>query len=255
MSIEKRKRSKLVGWLLAMFTIPKCASCRKRIKGREVLLCRDCERRYLTEKAKYCTDCGFPHSLCRCSLQTGGRIFRVIHMGPYDPKNYGVVSRVVFNAKDKYFIENFAFMAEQCAKALEDNEITPEKDWVITWIPRRKKAIRKIGHDQSKVIARLLAKSYGMKLTRVFKNTGVQPQKRQGFDQRVQNAFSSYEVTGRGEKKIYAKTVIIVDDLATTGATQHVAISLALEAGADDVVPLCFAKTDRGYKRYKGKNK
>lgn len=252
--IDKLKR-KLRRWILAFFTIPKCASCRKKIKNRDGFLCRDCNLRFLTERAKSCSECGYPHSVCVCAIEAAGDVYRVIHMVPYDPNSYGVSSQVVFNAKDKYRAENFGFMAEQMQEALELNGIIPEKDWIITWIPRRLKSIRRIGHDQSKVIARLLARSYGMRLTRVFVNKGDKEQKRQNFEGRVQNAFSSYLVTRRGKRKITSKTVIIVDDLVTTGATQHVAVSLAMEAGAEKAIPLTFAKTDRGFKRYKMKKK
>lgn len=247
---DKIKR-KIRDWILAFFTIPKCASCRKPLKGRRVFLCKTCHLRFLTERAKSCSDCGYPHPECVCTIEAARDVYRVIHMVPYDPNNYGVSSQVVFNAKDKFRAENFGFMAEQMKEALEINGIIPEHDWVITWIPRRKKSIRRIGHDQSKVIAKLLARNYGMKLTQVFVNKGDKPQKMQNFDGRVQNAFSSYQVTRSGRRKISTKTVIIVDDLVTTGATQYVAISLAMEAGARQVVPLTFAKTDRGFKRFK----
>lgn len=251
--MANRRSGKLRRWLLALFTIPKCAACGKRLDGREHFLCGDCNLRFLTERAKHCTACGFPHALCRCGIQAAGDIYRVFHIAPYDPKNYGVVSRVVFVAKDKYVKDTFAFMAEQCGKALEANEIEPENDWLVAWVPRRKRTIRRIGHDQSKTIAKIIAKNYGLKTVRLFVNKGNQPQKIQNFGGRVRNAFSSYAVTRSGRNKVYGKTVIIVDDLVTTGATQHVAISLAMDAGAHEVIPVAFAKTDRGYKKYKGK--
>ena len=172
-------------------------------------------------------------------------------MVPYDPQNYGISSKVVFNAKDKFSADNFGFMAEQIGEALRLNGISPEKEWIVTWIPRRKKTVRRIGHDQSKMIARCLAREYGLKFMRIFSNTGSRPQKMQNFDGRVQNAFSSYLVTRRGADKIRGKTLIIVDDLVTTGATFHVTLSLSKERGAKEVIPVTFAKTDRGIKRYK----
>ena len=255
MSRFQKLRELLISWIMALISIPKCAVCRKRTPGRERLLCRDCDLRFSTERAKSCTTCGYPHPRCICVIEAANAIYRVIHTAPYDPEDFGVSSKAVFNAKDKYIADNFAFMAEQMQMTLEINEIVPEKNWVITWIPRRKRTVRRIGHDQSKVIARRLARRYGMKLTRVFVNTGDKPQKLQNFSGRVMNAFSSYRVTKRGAGKIFGKTVIIVDDLTTTGASQHVAISLAVEAGATHVIPITFAKTDRGFVKYKLKRK
>ena len=255
MFFTEKIRGKLQKWLLAFITIPECASCRKRLPGRDVFLCKTCNLRYLTERAKSCSSCGYPHPSCVCAIEAASDVYRVIHMVPYDPNNYGVSSQAVFNAKDKFIAENFGFMASQIKEAMEMNGIVPDKDWVITWIPRRRRTVRRIGHDQSKVIARLLARYYGMRLTRVLVNKGDQPQKTQNFKGRVQNAFSSYDVTRRGGSKIVNKNVIIVDDLVTTGATQYVAISLVMAAGAAQAIPVTFAKTDRGFKTYKIKKK
>lgn len=243
-------------WALTMFTIPQCVSCKRAIPTRDSFLCRSCRLRYLTERAKSCSACGYPHALCACSIQAGNEVYRVMHMVPYDPQNYGIASRVVFLAKDEFDADNFGFIADQLSEILKLNGVTPERDWYVTWIPRRRRTIRRIGHDQSKVIARIFARTNGLKLIRLFVNTGDRPQKMQNFDGRVQNAYSSYRVTRHGARRIKDKVVIIIDDLVTTGATFHVTITLAMEeAGAKAVVPVTFAKTDRGVKKYKMQRK
>lgn len=251
MKLSYKIRAVVRKWALALFTIPKCAVCRNPIKGRGAFLCRSCNLRFLTERAKSCSDCGYPHPECICTIEAASDVYRVLHMVPYDPNNYGVSSQAVFDAKDKFRSENFRFIADQLRLTLDYNGITPNDDWIITWVPRRKRTVRRIGHDQSKKIAGYLAESYEMKLTGVFANKGDKPQKMQNFGGRVRNAYSSYAVTLRGRYLIKGKTVVIVDDLVTTGATQHVVISLAMESGANDVIPLTFAKTDRGITKYR----
>ena len=238
-------------WWLALCTLPECVSCKRMVAGKGIFLCRNCRLRYMTERAKSCSDFGFPHALCACSIQAANDVYRIMHMVPYDPQNYGVASRVVFVAKDDFDADNFAFIADQLGAVLELNGITPDHDWFVTWIPRRSRTIRRIGHDQSKMIAKIFARNHRLKLIRLFVNTGDKPQKMQNFDGRVQNAYSSYRVTKLGARRIKDRTVIIIDDLVTTGATFHVTITLAMEAGAKAVVPITFAKTDRGVKRFK----
>ena len=65
-----------------MFTVSKCVSCGKRVAGNAVKMCVDCGRRYATERAKSCSVCGFPHELCRCALNAGGGLYRVLHAVP-----------------------------------------------------------------------------------------------------------------------------------------------------------------------------
>ena len=246
---------KVKRWLLALFTVPKCVSCKRQLASRSTFLCRNCYLRFSTERAKACSECGFPHALCACTVQAAGEIYRIVHMVPYDPQNYGVSSRVVFDAKDKFSADTFGFMAEQIGEAMALNNISHENGWIVTWIPRRKSTIRKVGHDQSKTIAKIFAGNYGLKFMRVFVNTGNRPQKMLDFNGRIENAFSSYRVTRHAAKKIKGKTLVIIDDLVTTGATFFVTISLAKTYGADEVIPLTFAKTDRGIKKFKMKRK
>lgn len=245
---------KMVDWLLrlvrALLVIPRCTVCDEMISNHEQRLCADCRKRYETEKAKACSRCGFAHIDCRCGIIADGVYYPIYHTVPYDPKNTGVVSRMVFTAKDEYLRANFNFISDECAKALLRHE-KPKTDWVITFIPRRKAVINKVGHDQSREIAKRLARRFGCKVESVFVNHGRSAQKSQAFKGRVKNAYASYKLKKRAYSVLRNKIVVLVDDLTTTGATQQVCIELARKTGTNRIIPLVFAKTDRGFKKYK----
>ncbi|MBR2461378.1 MAG: hypothetical protein IKB34_09145, partial [Clostridia bacterium] len=217
-------------FLRAMFTVPQCIVCGKQGVGIDLPMCEACQRRYLTEKAKSCTLCGFPHIVCRCGVNVSGRFYTVYHAVPYDPKTYGAVSRIVFNAKDIYLRDNFDFIARECFRVL-NQRTSPGVDWIITWIPRRKSSVKKHGHDQSREIAKRVARLLGCRIKCLFSNHGESEQKSQNFEGRLRNAFASYRLRKGAENTVSGRTVVVIDDLITTGATQHAAIALLSRAG------------------------
>ena len=245
---------RLRNWLLALLTIPTCIGCGKRMAGHDIRLCRDCKLRYNTELARNCSNCGYPHQSCRCSVSALGGIYRIVHVAPYNPDSVGIVSQIVYNAKSRYMMQNFKFIASECVRMLaKSEEFDINAPIIVTWIPRRRKRIVRVGHDQSRIIARLIAKQLGVPIVKTMVNRGNMPQKQLNFRGRILNAAESYELSRYAEWEALGMTVIIVDDLATTGATMHVALSLMLSAGADKVIPVTFARTDRGPKRYQKK--
>ena len=247
---------RLRNWLLALLTVPECIGCGKRVAGHEIKLCRDCRRRYNTEIAISCSGCGYPHRMCRCSVSSYDGVRRLIHAAPYNPDSYGIVSQLVYNAKSRYVMQNFKFIASECVRMLaKSEEFDINEPTVVTWIPRQRKRIIRVGHDQSRIIARLIAMQLGLPIVKTLVNRGYMPQKKLNLRGRLLNASESYELSLFAEREVMGMNVIIVDDLATTGSTMHVAMSLIRSAGATEVIPLTFARTDRGPKKYKGKRK
>ena len=232
-----------------MFTVPTCIVCGEMVEGHELPLCEQCKVRYLTEKSKSCSTCGFPHADCRCGVTVDDGFYVVLHAVPYDPKVQGAVTRIVFNAKDIYLRDNFDFIAKECVTILKRRS-EPSPDWLITWIPRRKSSERRIGHDQSCEIAKRVAAELGCEVRSLFNNSGRMAQKSQKYEGRLRNAFASYSLKKKANRHIAGRTVVLIDDLVTTGATLHATIALLKRAGADTVVPLTFAKTDSEFKRY-----
>ena len=140
----------------------------------------------------------------------------------------------------------FAYFAAVLSKPIAELAKTrgfDADDVIVTYIPRSKKMILRDGYDQ----ARLFAKAVGARTDYCVKPLLVRlkhgkQQKYLHIDERIENVKgmfacnSSYDVIG--------KTVMIVDDLVTTGATVSEAASLLYGAGAKEVICLCIAKSD-----------
>jgi ComF family protein len=110
---------------------------------------------------------------------------------------------------------------------------------VLTWVPlsRRRRARR--GFDRAEVIARTVGERLGLRivpLLRRVRETGAQA-RRSGVDRRraLRGAFAAIEEPPR--------TVLLVDDILTTGATAAACAETLKRAGADVVRVLTAARS------------
>jgi ComF family protein len=109
-------------------------------------------------------------------------------------------------------------------------------------VPLHRKRQRDRGFNQSQLLARELAALRGMRvldgcLVKVRNNPAQTSLESAGREMNVRGA---YEVRGRG--KIEGKTLILVDDVFTTGSTLHECSLTLKDAGARDVRALTLAQ-------------
>ncbi len=134
-----------------------------------------------------------------------------------------------------YSIDAFAvLMTERAA------DIMPRVD-ILTAVPTSFKRRQELGYAQAEKIACAIAERSRKKFRRVLKvNSGKLEQKRLNRQERRENAMRSYKI--RDNKYIIGKNILIVDDVATTGATLSAIAGMLKQAGAASVYALTFAK-------------
>lgn len=235
----------------ALTVIPCCIACGATTNGHEEPLCSNCRKRYLTEKAVSCTVCGFPASACKCGICIDNENYRVIHCVPYDPRQLGVAVKLIFAAKSQYNKDLFDFIAQECFRALSCNTRLMGRDIIVTWMPRRKLSIILRGHDQSKLIAKRIAKLLGCECKGLFVNHSRLRQKELSKKERFKNAEKAYSLKRSAKAKAKDKTIILVDDIITTGATLTAAIKLLRSSDLKAIIPVTYAKTDKKFRKYK----
>lgn len=116
----------------------------------------------------------------------------------------------------------------------------------ICFIPMTKKAERKRGYNQSKLLAYSLSKRIDLPVLRgaLVKKKETRQQKNLTRKEREQNlagCFTAYK------KKVAGRTIILVDDVMTTGATAFASCTALLKKGAKAVYFLTVASVT--YKR------
>ena len=114
---------------------------------------------------------------------------------------------------------------------------------IITWVPISSKRKRSRGYDQSELIARELADMYGFtpqKLLKKIVNNKAQsrigsPENRKNNVQGVYKLNTSADLTG--------KTIIIIDDIVTTGSTLSECCRVLKEKGDCEIICLTVARS------------
>ncbi len=126
---------------------------------------------------------------------------------------------------------------------------------LTTWVPVSRRRLRKRGYDQ----AEKLAKSFGELVGRapiktLNKTRDNNPQSLQKtYAGRRANVLGSYRI---GKESVAGKSVLLIDDVVTSGSTVSECAYVLRAAGAKKVYVLAFAKTPKSKKGLKvGKNR
>ena len=179
-------------------------------------------------------------------------------------KTDGVPERFVFHIKHKGDARAFSYAAqalsmgvhvailsvdvpEEMPEGLPEGLPLKERSPIFTYTPRRRAAVHQDGFDQAARLARALAREMGgefVPLLRRDVRRKASEQKRLGTRERIKNAKASYALRRRADVRVRGRTVVLCDDLATTGATLSRCEKLLLRAGASAVVWATIAQTE-----------
>ena len=217
----------------------KCAFCGEFTGGD--VFCSVCAAKYEQMKLVPCKRCGEAHSLCRCRAEKlwGQRSAGARHLFAYDGE---MAKSIIYKLKRKNLSSLQEFLGGEIAELIRQ-ELRRGEKYIITYAPRAKKSVREYGFDQALLLAEAAAKILNFPVEDVFeRERGADTQQKTlGREEREQNARSAFRLCGGAE--IEGKTLIIIDDVTTTGSTAARLCELALEAGAAGILFISAAKT------------
>ena len=228
------------------FIVRKCILCGEVIDyDRKAPFCDECTSLWLANLDLMCIKCGFDCDYCTCLPDKVREInHSIASFGVfYSPELMTPVNRVVYKLKRNYNFEVIRFCAEVmkrkaikfCAK-LSINY----RSFIVTFPPRRRDAVLEYGYDHAKLLAKEFAIKMGLELRECFKNVGKKEQKGLSRSDRLFNAINSFKVKDGIDVK--GKSVFLVDDVMTSGATLNACAKMLIFEGAKQVIPITFAK-------------
>ncbi len=113
----------------------------------------------------------------------------------------------------------------------------------VSFAPLSKERLRERGYDQSGLLAKSLAKALGLPLLPLLEKTrDTRRQHELGRTQRRENAK---EGGYRAKPQAAGKSLLLVDDIVTTGATLCQCAQALYAAGAREVYGLCAASAQK----------
>lgn len=201
-----------------------CGSCKEQIIQVKTQICPNCAR--VSSQGKYCPKCRKGHSL------TGILVSTYFEEGP--------VRELIHNFKYNHVLEIGDFLGEIMVQTLKEN-LAISSDFIITAVPLHWLRKSSRGYNQSEILGQMVAK----KLKLPYQNLLIKKRKTErqvglkGKERRenLQNIFALIE----GEN-IVGKTIILVDDITTTGTTLNECAKVLKENGAKRVWGLVLAK-------------
>lgn len=240
---------RIIAWLTALLFPPICRHCGKRqsifAPRLPQPLCPDCLGAWAKRMQKSCPDCGQVYSRCPCmpqALHEAG-CTDLVKLAEYRVGAEGVGERMLLRCKDVRDRALFDFLASDLTlptfRALQSLGV-PVEQTVVTFVPRRASAVRRIGHDQAKELARALAQKLSLSHMRLICRKGhAAEQKQLDAKERMQSVAHSFVLRKRAD--VQGKTVVLVDDICTTGASLARCTALLREGGATRVIAVCVA--------------
>ena len=221
-----------------------CGICGGDLIGSERFdLCEDCLGKlpYIGDGMGICAKCGKPiydEAVFCLNCQNNKRAFEKAN------------SPLIYEASARKLVEDLKFggkryLARPLGKliAVEYARRGYDADFIVP-VPMFKKAEKARGFNQSLLIARTVSELVGVELKTgiLIKTADTKNQTKLSGDNRKKNLLGAFEVQDRAPVK--GKTVLIIDDVLTTGSTVDECTKTLLKSGALKVYALSACTTE-----------
>lgn len=226
--------TRLKGTVLDLLFPRWCLGC-----GREgSLICPSCRQKLPTIEPPLCPQCGVPQPggiLCPACINHKHAIDGI--RSPF--RFEGIIRQAIHQLKYKNLRASAEPLAEILWSYLSDNPISGE---VLVPVPLHGKRLRERGYNQSELLAREMGKINGLPVVTgcLTRSRHASPQARAASSsQRQENVAGAFSCRNGSLKD---KRVILIDDVATSGATLEACAAVLKTGGAAAVWGLTLAR-------------
>lgn len=236
-----------------LFAVPRCAACHRLLGPAAALrgtagcdvLCSTCRGGWEQEKLERCPICGEAQMDCRCmpAAMTEAGAAGLVHLGEYRAE--AVIGQVILHLKDTPSRRTADFAAAQLLPALRREsaarEIEPSA-MIVSFLPRSRRAKREHGHDQAELLARVLAMRLGASFRPLLvRSRDGEAQKTLSVEARAENVRGAFSIANGGD--CIGRSVVLVDDVVTTGAGMAEGVRVLRDAGAETIICVSLGRS------------
>jgi ComF family protein len=213
---------------------PCCLSCRSLLPDCHILLCDECASELRRVRAGEPVYRKTLEGLVRDGLIEG-------LVAPYYFEKEGPLQQMVHQLKYSGMIAAGTFLGEAIANALAEAVPDPSSAVIIP-VPLHRVKLRERGYNQAEIIARGIARHTGGKVDGATLRRIIHTSSQTTLDskERAKNVAGAFAVRTRKEGSLKGDTVLLVDDVITTGATIR-SCALALQTSGVRSIVACAA--------------
>ncbi len=213
---------KLISYLLDLLFPYKCVFCRRLMDRNDESICPKCKKE-------------LPYT------ENGGILKGNFFTSCVSPLYYENSVREALLRYKFYQLTAYAAplgkLISECVAEYIDAQVD-----IISWVPLSKKRLRSRGYDQARLLAETVSEELGIPCVPVLrKKKDTAPQSRTGSaEKRKKNISGAYEVIDKN--LIDGKTILLIDDIVTTGSTFAECARTLGRGGADKVYCAAVAR-------------
>lgn len=234
--------SRVYRFVMDIFYPNRCPVCSKFIEY-DKLICESCqsELEYIDEE--YCERCGKHECICDKTKIYYDKCFSFVYY--MDKAKDGIM-----NLKLSCGLGFAEYFADYAVETLEQHGLLSQLD-IITATPTTADKLNDRGYNQAFEFAKYISKLCGVKASDkiLLKTDSELSQHELSSAERKRRAFKAYALSDNAPP-LKGKTVLLCDDVITTGATLNACSKKLKKAGAERVICVAIANT-----RYSEENK
>ncbi|MBQ3135942.1 MAG: ComF family protein [Clostridia bacterium] len=219
-----------------VFFPAKCPQCGKTLKINENF-CLCCGSDEVKLSADCCEHCGKERELCSCGDKFSSELPHITGVFTYD----GMIKNMLLSFKFSGRKNLYRYFGDCLAEKVAISYANTDFDYV-TFVPSSNESIKERGYNPAQLIAERTAKKLFLPCEELLiKTKETQKQHHLKAQERMSNIKGSVRIAKSSD--IQGKTILLCDDIKTTGATLRECSDILFKNGAKDVYCVTVAVT------------
>ena len=208
----------------------------------ELGFCQKCLKEVTFNNGKTCKRCGVAihgeEDYCgHCAFE------KTYFDRAYSPLSYeGAVQRAIVQMKFARVSTNAKVLARYLAFSARQNDVQFD---VVTFVPMTKKAAKQRGYNQAQLLATYFCDILDVEPPKALLTKVKETERQESLDKlaRKENLIGAFSAQG----ELKGKTVLVIDDVKTTGSTLNECAKALKKRGAASVVCLTVASREEQF--------
>jgi ComF family protein len=211
----------------------KCINCKR--EGQ--YLCEDCLSLIEINPFEYCL-CEKMEKRNKCENCKNRSLDKILSAVSFNNK---IVKEAIHKFKYSFIEELSIPFALIILNHLQAINCQIDNNFIIVPVPMHIKKKRRRGFNQAEEIAKLISQSATIPLsTTLIKTKETKPQMELNRNERIENIKNCFEI--KNKKEIENKTILLLDDVYTTGTTMNECAKVLKENGAKEIWGVTIAR-------------